>query len=182
VSEVGLSANGEKGVTERTRKEHRLWERFKRSARYWFLRVVRLRATPHNIALGVALGIFIGCMPIIPFQSVAVITLAFIFRANKLAAWLATFISNPLDMIPFYYMLFLVGNTVLPFQGMQFDPSNLSMEGLLNTGVDAFLVMVTGGLILGIPGSIGSYFATLWIVKRYRARRALRLLRKRTGS
>jgi hypothetical protein len=167
---------------EREKKEYRFWARFKRSARYWFLRIVRLRATPHNIALGVALGIFIGCMPIIPFQSVVVIALAFIFRANKLAAWAATFISNPLDMIPFYYLLFLVGNTLLPFQGIQFDPSNLSMEGLLNTGVDAFLVMVAGGLVLGIPGAVGAYFVSLWIVKRYRARRALRLLRKRTGG
>jgi hypothetical protein len=164
--------NGEKRYSWR--------DRVKRTAKYWYYRVVRLRATPHNIALGVALGIFIGFMPIIPFQSVVVITLAFIFRASKLAAWVSTFISNPLDMIPLYYFLFVVGNTVLPFEGVRFNPSDLSMEGLLHTGVDVFLVMVTGGLLMGVPASIAAYFVAKWVVVRYRARRALRLLRKRT--
>ncbi|MFW5837723.1 MAG: DUF2062 domain-containing protein [Desulfovibrionaceae bacterium] len=165
---------------ENGEKRHPLWGRIKRKARYWYLRVVRLRATPHNIALGVALGIFIGFMPIIPFQSVVVITLALIFRASKLAAWLATFISNPLDMIPLYYLLFRVGDTVMPFEGLRFDPSDLTMEGLLHTGAKVFAVMVAGGLVMGFPASIASYFVSKWIVKRYRARRALRQLRKRT--
>lgn len=157
-----------------------LWAKLKRTAKYWFLQILRLRATPHSIALGVALGIFIGFMPIIPFQSVAVITLAFIFRANKLAAWLATFISNPLDMIPFYYLLFVVGDFVLPFPGLKFDPANLTMEGLIHTGWDFFSVMVVGGLVMGIPASIGIYFVTLFLVRRYRKKKLIARLKKQT--
>ncbi|MGE4298603.1 MAG: DUF2062 domain-containing protein [Desulfovibrionaceae bacterium] len=155
------------------------WVGFRRLVRFNYLRIIRLKASAHSIALGMALGIFVGFLPIIPFQTVVVLTLALIFRANKITAGTFTFISNPLNLIPFYYMLFVVGRFVLPFEGVAFNPDNLAMKDMIAAGWDFFLVMTAGGVLLGVPSAVVTYFVGRWCVLTYRRRRALRLLRNR---
>ncbi len=158
-----------------------MWVGLVRFIRLNYLRIIRLKTSAHSIALGAALGIFIGFMPIIPFQSFAVITLAFIFRANKVAAFLCTWISNAANLIPFYYMLYKVGSLITPFT-VSFDPAHLSLQELIDQGWRLTMVMAAGGVLLGIPSSIAMYFLMLRGVLAYRRRRALRLLAKRTGG
>ncbi|GAB7080701.1 DUF2062 domain-containing protein [Megalodesulfovibrio paquesii] len=168
------AANGTAGPQRRTS----YITRSKRFARHSWLKLLRLKTSAHSIALGSAIGIFIGFLPIIPFQSVAAIALAFIFRANKFAAWIFTFISNPANMVPFYAMLFFVGKFVTPFDGLVFDPNNLAMKELLEKGLEFFIVMVAGGVILGVPAAVVTYLIVLNAVLGYRKRRAARLLRR----
>lgn len=157
------------------------WTGTKRWTKYWYLRLMRQKSSPKNLALACALGMFIGAMPIIPFQSVVVIALAFVMRVNKLAAWLATCYSNAATMVPFYYFLYKVGSAVTPIN-VAFDPHHLEMEQMIHAGWDVFLVMFAGGLTFGIPATIVTYFGSLFLIRRYRQRRAIRLLRKKTGS
>ncbi|HCO12075.1 MAG TPA: DUF2062 domain-containing protein, partial [Desulfonauticus sp.] len=63
-----------------------LFYRLKRYVRYWYLRILRIRAHPHKVALGLALGVFVGFLPIVPFQIVTAVSLAFLVKGNKLAA------------------------------------------------------------------------------------------------
>ncbi len=141
---------------------------------------MRQKSSPRNLAGAMALGVLVGALPIMPFQSVAVIAVAFLFRVNKLVAWLATCYSNIFTMVPFYYFLFHVGKTLLPFENVTFDPNRLEMEQLLEAGWGMFSVMLSGGLIVGIPAALLTYFLTLYFVRAYRRRRALYLLKKRT--
>lgn len=134
------------------------WTRYKRGARYWYLRIIRQSASARNIALGLALGVFVGALPIIPFQTVTIIPLAFIFKTNKLSAWLATCYSNVFTLVPFYTFLFYVGKTCLPVGDIVFDPKKLEMMQLIATGWDVFLVMLAGGFIFGIPAAGLTYF------------------------
>ncbi|MDD3310819.1 DUF2062 domain-containing protein [Pseudodesulfovibrio sp.] len=157
------------------------WIRSKRWTRYWYLRLMRQNSSPQNLALAMALGMFIGALPIIPFQSIVVIALAFAMRVNKLAAWLATCYSNAATMVPFYYFLYLVGSAFTPFH-VAFDPARLEMKQLLSAGWEVFAVMFTGGLVFGVPASVLTYFVSLYLIRGYRRRRALRQLRKRIGE
>lgn len=158
------------------------WKGSKRWIKYWYLRLMRQNSSPKNLAAAMALGMFIGAMPIIPFQSVVVIALAFVFRVNKLAAWLATCYSNAATMVPFYYFLYTVGNAITPFSNVVFDPNNLEMEKMISAGWDVLLVMFAGGLVFGIPATIITYFLSLFIIRRYRKRRAISQLRKKIGN
>ncbi|MBG0789245.1 MAG: DUF2062 domain-containing protein [Desulfovibrionaceae bacterium] len=142
---------------------------------------MRQKSSPKNLAAACALGMFIGSMPIMPFQSVVVIALAFVMRVNKLAAWLATCYSNAATMVPFYYFLFLVGKTVMPFGDVAFDPKHLEMTQLIDAGWQVFAVMFAGGFVFGVPATILTYFLTLFVVRRYRRRRAVRMLRNRSS-
>ncbi|WP_338666654.1 DUF2062 domain-containing protein [Pseudodesulfovibrio methanolicus] len=155
------------------------WKGSKRWMRYWYLRLMRQNSSPKNLAAACALGMFIGALPIIPFQSVVVIALAFLLRVNKLAAWVATCYSNAATMVPFYYFLFRVGQSVTPFQNVAFDPDKLRMVDMIHAGWQVFGVMFAGGLAFGIPATIVTYFFSLFAIRRYRRRRAVRILRKR---
>ena len=156
-----------------------MWNRTKRISRYWYVRLMRQQSSPKNLAFALALGVFIGALPIIPTQSIMVLGLAVLFRVNAFAAWLATCYSNVFTMVPFYYFLYLMGDMVTPYH-VEF-PQHLEMMQLLQAGWDVFLVMLLGGLLFGIPASILTYFGSLWAVRRYRTRKALRILRGRSS-
>lgn len=155
------------------------WIRLKRIVRFNYLRVLRLKTSAHSIALGCGIGLFVGFLPIIPVQTPVVLTLAFLARANKLAAFLFTFISNPLNMALFYLMLYKVGVFLLPFEKVPFHIKGAKIMYLFETGWRLWTIMFCGGLVLGIPGGIITYFVMLRLILIYRKRRALRLLRSK---
>ena len=68
----------------------------KRLAYYW-RRILRVRATPHEVALGCAAGVFAACTPFLGFQMALAGALAFLLRVSIPAALLGTFIGNPLS-------------------------------------------------------------------------------------
>lgn len=167
---------------EPVKKKADWWTGAKRWTRYWYLRVMRQNSSPKQLATALAMGMFIGALPIIPLQSVVVIALAFVFKLNKMAAWMATNYSNAITMAPFYYFLFTVGKVVVPYDGKPLDLSRLEMVQIIESGWDLYVVMFAGGLVFGIPATILTYFVSLYGIRAYRKRRALKLLRKRTGS
>jgi uncharacterized protein (TIGR03546 family) len=108
--------------------------------------------SPHQIALAVALGNFIGFMPIIGTHTVIAIGLAFIFRLNLLIVILGTQISNP---VSYPFQLFIsaeTGNLILNGKFLEIE---FSKE--INYLSHYLLPIVVGSLILGIIVSCLSY-------------------------
>ena len=148
-----------------------------RRAKYYYLRFIRLRGEPHELALGMALGIFAGMMPIMPFHMALSIALALVFKGSKITAVLASWISNPLDWYILYYLNYKIGSFVLEHSKESKDFLSL-MESIRNSGegmafmkeivgasgsvVAAFLV---GGLIMGVVASVPSYFIFLKVFR-----------------
>ncbi len=155
-----------------------LWGRTVRFFRYFYLRIVRVRTDAHSTALGLALGVFVGCLPIIPFQFLTVLPLAFLLRANKMTALLGTFVSNPPTLPIFYFFLYKVGKVVVPGRVPQLDMQQLAFSELLQKGWDLVTVMMVGGLIVGIPAAILTYFVALRCILAYQKKRELRRFRK----
>ena len=86
-----------------------------RAAKYYYLKFLRLQGDPHSLALGVAIGLFVGITPTIPLHTALIIILAWPLRGNFLAALIAaTAISNPLTWLPQYYFSWRLGNWLLP--------------------------------------------------------------------
>ena len=59
-------------------------------------RLVWLRATPHEVALGCAAGLFAARLPFFGFQMVLAGALAFMRRVNVPAALIGKFVGNPI--------------------------------------------------------------------------------------
>lgn len=81
-----------------------LWPRrsFWRSAQYFIKRVLRLTATPHAIAAGVAAGVFASFTPFVGFHFVIAAAIAWIIGGNVIASAFGTAIGNPLTF-PFIW-------------------------------------------------------------------------------
>jgi uncharacterized protein len=156
-----------------------LLERIKRWVRYNFLRIIRTKGTPHSTALGMGVGVFVGFLPIIPFQTAVALTVSFALRCGKVSAVLGTLVTNPLNIPIMYYLFYRVGSLVVPVGHYRFDPKHVELASLFHKGWEVVLSMFIGGLLFAIPGSVGAYFLTLFTIRRYHAMRAQRLLKKR---
>jgi len=154
------------------------WDSLKRALRYNYLKIMRLKASTHAISLGLAIGIFVGFLPIIPFQTVVALAIAFVLRGSAIPAAVGTWISNPVNLIPFYTMLYYVGRWFMPMEAPDLDFSHLELKSMIEQGWGLVVVMFTGGFILGIPGAFLTYVLTFRAVNRYRQKRMIRLIRK----
>ncbi|MFP4168180.1 MAG: DUF2062 domain-containing protein [Desulfonatronovibrionaceae bacterium] len=153
---------------------NRLWARGRRSARFWYLSLLRIKAPAHSVAMGLAMGVFIGLLPIIPFQTVVVLVLAFAFRCSKLAAVLGTWVSNPADMVFLYYVAHRIGKFLIPVRMEGFDGQPHSMLEMMTFGWKTFGVMFIGGLAMALPAAFVTYFVSLRLIRVYHARRMAR--------
>lgn len=156
----------------------------KRAAKYYYFKFLRLQGDPHSLALGVAIGLFVGITPTIPLHTVLILILAWILRGNILAALLAaTAISNPLTWLPQYYFSWRLGNWLLPgylsweriqslldllASGASFKQS-LVLLGQM--GLEATAVMLLGGTLLAIPFTFAGYVLTFKFFRTMRHKR-----------
>jgi len=94
-----------------------IWRRIKYSAvkleRFLVYRVMSLNDTPHRIALGVAVGIFVTWTPTIGLQMILTLVLATLLKANKFVGLPFVWISNPLTFIPIYGPNYWLGSAIL---------------------------------------------------------------------
>ncbi|GHV52470.1 hypothetical protein FACS1894206_01280 [Deltaproteobacteria bacterium] len=159
-------------------KKEKLTEKLKRFVRYWYLRLVRIKATPHNIAIGLAAGVFVGLLPVLPFQTILAVGVAFIVRGSKIAAALGTWVSNPLNWVPCYMLFYYVGKLVAPFDVPPFSVNHLEMAQMLELGWKFFAVMMIGGVVVATPSALLAYFVTFKGIEAYQTKRRLRLASK----
>jgi uncharacterized protein len=142
------------------RKSYRLVKKY-------ILLIIRSNDTPHHIALGVAIGLCCGVA--IPLgQMLLAILLAFIFKANKVFAVAATFISNPYTspiIYPFFcYLGAKIIGVELTFAEIQkfvHDMiSSFSWSNLLNMGTNLLVCYLVGGILIGLILGVVGYFVT----------------------
>jgi len=162
---------------------------FHRRFRYIYLRLIRLKGNPHELALGMALGIFIGMTPIIPFHIIVALASALVFRASKITAAVGTGICNPLTIYFIYKSCYRIGSFMLGFDHntqilapimdaithgelLHLAITTLGSGGMV---VAAFLL---GGIVLGCIVAVPSYFIFFYFFKVFILWRKSRKLAK----
>ena len=63
-------------------------------------RLLTINDTPHAIALGSAIGLFLAMTPTVGVQVILAVAICTVVRANRIAAVVLVFVSNPLTMLP----------------------------------------------------------------------------------
>lgn len=117
-----------------------------------------------------AIGVFVGVTPTIPFHTVFAVALAFAFRCSKPAAAIGVWFANPVTIPFFYWTSYKVG---LLFWGNSSDLDIQKYESvfeIFKLGLDVFLAMILGGILIGIPPAIVLYFITRKIFDKLRSR------------
>ncbi len=162
-----------------------------RTARYYYLRFIRLKGDPASVARGVAIGLYIGVTPTLPLHTVLILLFAYLLRGNTIAALIAaTVISNPLTFVPQYYLSWKIGDLILPgdhsWQRIQEVIALLTSDAgfrerltaVTHLGGETLFVMILGGCILAIPVALLGYVVTYkFFVKLHQKRQEKHLLK-----
>ena len=124
---------------------------FERSFRYMILRLWRIKASPHSIALGCAAGVFAIFTPFLGCQMLLAAFLALMFRGSVMASAVGTFAGNPLTYPIIWGSTFGVGNLFLG------DSANAEI-GKLSTGAQALRVSISEAS----PDGVATAVEGLW--------------------
>ena len=127
--------------------------------------ILRTKDSPEKIALGLARGVFWGIIPTFGFAILVSLPTAFLFRGNKLAAILGTFVANPF-FTPFIYAFeYKVGQLILKTAPLPLSWDIFNLENLLNISKS----LLVRSIFLAIGLALLTYFLVLQIIITYRA-------------
>src|SRR6187399_1133631 len=115
------------------------------------------RQSPARVALAVALGLFIGCLPVYGLHFVLCMLVCLPLGLDLVLAYLVANISNPL-LAPFLITLEVeVGSLVSTGQHAAFSVQRAKQTGVLGFVYQAALGSVVVGLVLAALGSAIAY-------------------------
>ncbi|OLP19868.1 hypothetical protein BST81_03300 [Leptolyngbya sp. 'hensonii'] len=162
-----------------TGSQKSLFVKWKRFARYIYLRFLRLRGSPVEIARGFSIGIFWGMFPLPGLQMVVAIVTAAIFRGSKVAAAAGTWLTNPLTSLPIAALNFHVGQWFLGRELADLPMDNLqSPDGAIKLGGEFLTSFFLGCFITGTLMGMLSYYAGVPLIKAIKRRAAQRRIRR----
>ena len=157
----------------------------KRIRRFIMHTVLGADDTPHRIAWGFAIGMFIAFTPTFPFQMGLIFLTSWALGANKLVGVPLAWLTNPLTMGPIYYACYVLGCHMLlvPVGDVHFGEAlaaatpqeqfKLFMDEVWRIFWPLLVGCTAVGLVLAVP----SYFVVKQAVIRHRRRVAEKRLR-----
>lgn len=154
-----------------------------RPARYLAKRILRLSASPHAVAAGVAAGAFSAFTPLLGFHVILALALAYLMAGNLVAAALATAIANPLTIPLIGLATFRVGEVLLGIQSAEAVSASELLHMLEHLELSelwqpVLKPMLVGAGLLGTSVAALAYGGTLVAVRSFKARRHARLLER----
>lgn len=163
-----------------------LWPRrsFWRSGQYYVKRALRLSATPHAIAAGLATGALVSFLPIPGLHFVVALVAAWLISANLVATAIGTaVIGNPMTLPLLWGVDFEIGRFLMWGRHPQ-GPAAMDIARALRHFEVGHLwkpvlePMVLGALVLGGITAIVVYLLALWATASFQSRRKARIARK----
>ncbi|MBI2370521.1 MAG: DUF2062 domain-containing protein [Deltaproteobacteria bacterium] len=187
------------------RRRHSLPRRLRRTLRYCYIKVVRINDSPRKVALGLALGVFLGIFPTFGIGFLFAILLATLFRWNKAAALLGGLVMNPITS-PFFWSLSATLGGVIVFHGgdeltgqvvyirdevellwefLRFRNTDLlyaQLLSLLNSLTLPVMAYLVGNTIVSLAGAAVAYVLCLKGLVAHKERRRVRQRARVTAS
>jgi len=161
---------------------------WKTNPRTLFRAMMGLTDSAHHIALGAAIGMFVGLTPTVGMQMAFVMIFAVLSRRffyfNRIAALIMVYISNPITTIPMYYAEYKLGQLFVRTEPVEYErfekllkPSGLSFFEWWQVDVWPLLVdiaipLFTGSAILAVGFGLLTYPLILKLVRGFRGEKA----------
>lgn len=144
-----------------------------RSLKKIYERFLKIRGRPREIALGLALGIFIGMTPSMGIQTAIAVFLAALFKWNKFSAATGVWITNPLTAPFIYSFNYLIGARLLEIKRGYSLPAEIGisrMSQMFHKAPEVFWALILGGAILSLPLAVAGYYCSYSAITRYQER------------
>ena len=164
-----------------------------RNERPWFLRPFRalldhptfFSVTRRSVAGAFWVGIFIALLPI-PGQTILALMIALVLRVNLPIAGIATWVTNPLTIVPIFYSEYRLGTFILDVPESDFN-IDLSWNWIAGGLLEIWKPLMLGSFITATVVASATYItlSQVWrwtIAIRYKRRRFLekRFARRRS--
>ena len=133
-------------------------------------RFLKIRGNPKEIALGFALGLFVGMTPFMGFHMAIAVPLAALLRWNKISSALGVWITNPLSAPFIYSLTYYVGGKLTAFHD-KVHVADIHHSGLvtfLQKAPEVVLAMLVGGAVIGLPLAFAGYYLSYGAIIKYR--------------
>lgn len=168
--------------------------------RFIKFRILHVDDSPRNLAMGVAIGLFIAWTPTIGLQMLIAIALAVLLRANKFLSITLVWVSNIFTLVPIYLPSFLLGKRIVDVleigytsskhQAMQLlerlssfsvltDMWTLDFwKSVIKIMIDIGLPLWIGTMLIAPIIAVASYLVTYRMINWYRHKNPRRRYRK----
>jgi uncharacterized protein (DUF2062 family) len=156
-------------------------EEEKKSGFRGFLRqLLHLGDSPERTALAFSLGVFLSFSPFIGLHTIIGLTVAFLFRLNRLAVLIGTCVNTPWTFAPVASFGTALGFYAL---GTESSLSSIAWDSMLSMSFwqqmfsdanDLFLPFLVGNLIVAVLAFLISYLIVRRILVRHHRRKELR--------
>ncbi len=166
-----------------------IWPRrsFSRSFRYYGKRILRITASPHSVAAGLAVGIFAAFTPFWGFHVILAVILAYLFAGNIAAAILGTTFANPITLPFIWGGTYEMGQFILS-HGEQGEHQALDLKELLSNWhfveiwTPFIKPMLYGSSIVGVAFALFVYAVTRISVASYRHKRLQQIAERQENT
>jgi short-subunit dehydrogenase/uncharacterized protein (DUF2062 family) len=145
----------------------------KRKFNTFIEKLAGITSKPGPVCLGFALGVFLGTTPFVGLKAFIAIGLTWLFRWNKVASIIGVFQFNVVTGPIFYGASFVVGRMLLG-SNVTLPADVMTLSGILQllTGnLWVFMSLLVGGIALGVPMAVFSFFCAWYLIKWTRNRR-----------
>jgi len=148
-----------------------------------FRRLLAIDDPPERTALAFSVGVFIAFSPLLGLHTILATLVAFIFRFNKVAIYLGTYVNNPfLTLVPIILASYAIGAILLgrplrmPPEGIELlkNPHLLTGDYYARVFAHSWHIVepfTFGATVLSVVCSAGTYPITLWALRRHRQRK-----------
>jgi len=133
-------------------------------------RFIRIRGNPREVALGFALGVFVGMTPTMGVQTPIAIFFAALCGWSKLSAAVGVWVSNPLTAPVIYGVTYITGAKMMhlaPVFNLPLSPSWSTLKAMLLKAPQALGAMTVGGIVIGLPLAVLAYYLAYGAVEKY---------------
>jgi uncharacterized protein (DUF2062 family) len=140
-------------------------------------------SSPGRLAWAVGVGVFIGCIPVLGIHLASILLVGFIFRLNKLVAWLSANISNPLFAPFLIFTEIQVGYLVMTGRFAPLRYAELREHGWRQSIELFFVNALVGSVVVGLVlGTVAGLIAYAALLRRQRRRDATATATAETGD
>ena len=151
------------------------WDRLKGWMRAHHVTLMTLPDTPHNIALGSAIGMFFGFTPLFTLKTLLAFLITWLCRANKTAAVITVTLHDvllPLVPAMFFWQyklgMWALYHRIPQREGFRRVPLSAWMEW--TTFLTVGRPILVGSLFFAVPAALVVYFGLRAVLIRSRAR------------
>jgi len=140
-----------------------------RRIKNFYQQFISLKGDPASLAWGMAMGVFIGVTPTIPFHTLLIIFFGFLFKKNMTSAYLGSWlISNPLTIPLLYIGEYQIGRLMMGQSGSEKMIEDYSFASIIQLGWGVAVPLLLGGIVLAIFFAVPAYFLSYRLLSSIR--------------